>query len=153
MFNKNSQWQVSNPGLLMAEATAPPFVPQSLPITNKEVFQKSLDQYENEVMKIFNCNLNWPICLYDFTYKNKIPQYLCFRTSNNPPVIIEDYFKWGLKGIIQAMPSVNHSTIDKSEGLLMERGHHMCCEHDNFVNNFKLLFQKGDNALFMNSNL
>lgn len=47
----------------------------------KEVFLKALDQYENEVMKIFNCDVSWPLCLYDFTYKNKIPQFLCFRTS------------------------------------------------------------------------
>lgn len=39
----------------------------------KEVFLKALDQYENEVMKIFNCDTTWPLCLYDFTYKNKIP--------------------------------------------------------------------------------
>jgi hypothetical protein len=58
----------------------------------KEIFMKALDQYENEVMKIFNCDTQWPVCLYDFTYKNKIPQYLCFRTSYDPPFIIEEYF-------------------------------------------------------------
>lgn len=50
---------------------------------NKDIFQKSLDLYEKEVMEIFNCDTEWPICLYDFTYKNKIPQYLSFRTTNN----------------------------------------------------------------------
>ena len=41
---------------------------------NKEIFTKSLDKYENEVMQIFHCDAeSWPICLYDFTYKNKIP--------------------------------------------------------------------------------
>lgn len=58
----------------------------------KDVFLKALDQYENEVMKIFNCDTQWPLCLYDFTYKNKIPQFLCFRTSSEAPLIIEDYF-------------------------------------------------------------
>lgn len=44
-------------------------------------------------MRIFNCNYNeWPICLFDFTYKNKIPNFLCFRASNDSPIIIEDYF-------------------------------------------------------------
>jgi hypothetical protein len=58
-----------------------------------EIFFKSLDDYENEVMKVFNCCPGeWPLCLFDFTYKNKIPQFLCFRTSSDPPRIIDDYF-------------------------------------------------------------
>jgi len=24
-----------------------------------------------ELMKVFNCDPTWPVCLYDFTYKNK----------------------------------------------------------------------------------
>ena len=55
------------------------------------VFHKALDVYENELMLIFNCSEEWPICLYDFTYKNKIPQYLCFKTESYPS-IIEDHF-------------------------------------------------------------
>lgn len=61
-------------------------------LRDKDVFLKSLDKYENEVMKVFNCDIHWPLCLYDFTYKNRIPQFLCFRSSHSPPVIIEDYF-------------------------------------------------------------
>ena len=30
---------------------------------------------EGELMKVFNCNTEWPICLYDFTYKNKSNSY------------------------------------------------------------------------------
>ena len=59
---------------------------------NKDVFHKSLDTYENSLMDIFNCDQDWPICLYDFTYKNKIPQYLCFRTHKEAPTVIENYF-------------------------------------------------------------
>lgn len=61
-------------------------------LSQKEIFQKSLDKYENEVMKVFNCDPEWPLCLFDFTYKNKIPQFLCFRSSANPPNFIDDYF-------------------------------------------------------------
>jgi len=32
------------------------------------------------------------LCLYDFTYKNKIPQFLAFKTYNGKPPIIHDYF-------------------------------------------------------------
>lgn len=62
-----------------------------------DIFSKPLDQYENEVMKIFNCDPEWPICLFDFTYKNKIPSYLSFRASSSAPVIVENYFYSGHK--------------------------------------------------------
>lgn len=59
----------------------------------KEIYQKPLEKYEAEVMKIFNCKPeSWPVCLFDFTYKNKIPQFLCFRTSKEAPQFIDDYF-------------------------------------------------------------
>ena len=52
-----------------------------------------LDRYEIEVMKIFNCDhQNWPICLFDFTYKSKIPQYFCYKASKYPINFIENYF-------------------------------------------------------------
>jgi len=45
-------------------------------------------------MTIFNCDAeHWPICLYDFTYKNKIPQYLSFRTQTDLSLLLkENYF-------------------------------------------------------------
>lgn len=46
-------------------------------------------------MKSFNCDTRWPICLFDFTYKNKIPEYTCLRTSSSPPIVIVDYFYTG----------------------------------------------------------
>mmetsp|Transcript_16302 Transcript_16302/g.15664 ORF Transcript_16302/g.15664 Transcript_16302/m.15664 type:complete len:84 (+) Transcript_16302:193-444(+) len=40
----------------------------------KDIQFKPLDKYENEVINIFKCNpKDWPICLYDFTYKQKVP--------------------------------------------------------------------------------
>jgi hypothetical protein len=92
-------------------------------------------------MKIFNCDTEWPLCLYDFTYKNKIPQYLCFRTSSDPPYIIEEYFY--PEGIPVPHP-VKPQIKKKGEGLLMERGVHHCRHHPTFVDNFKVLFYKAD---------
>ena len=53
---------------------------------------KSLDQFESEIMQIFNCNPDWPICLFDFTFKNRIPNFIVLKSVDYPSMIIEDYF-------------------------------------------------------------
>ena len=59
----------------------------------QQLMYKSLDQYENEVMKIFNCDHeHWPLCLFDFTYQHKIPSFLCYRSSYDSPHFIDNYF-------------------------------------------------------------
>lgn len=42
-----------------------------------------MDLYERDLMKIFNCDTEWPICLFDFTVKNKNPTYIALRVQNN----------------------------------------------------------------------
>lgn len=118
-------------------------------------------------MKVFNCDPQWPICLYDFTYKNKIPQFLCFRASQDPPFIIEDYFSIENSSHISPAKSKKSSMAKSSmskkstaecysgttEGLLMERGYHMCSSNPCFTRHFKVLFDHCDNDLFCNMNL
>lgn len=54
-----------------------------------------MEDFEKDVMQMFNCDSDWPICLFDFTYKNRIPNYLCFKTQNNfKSLIIENYFEF-----------------------------------------------------------
>lgn len=59
--------------------------------TTNELYYKPLEQYEEEVMRIFNCSPEWPICLFDFTYKNKIPNYIILKSCSEPPKIIDNY--------------------------------------------------------------
>jgi len=71
---------------------------------NDELVKKPLDQFEQEVMQMFDCNPEWPICLYDFTYKNRIPEYLAFRVREAPK-IINDYFGGnGHTGLLESSP-------------------------------------------------
>ena len=52
-----------------------------------------MDKYERDLMKIFNCNTSWQICLFDFAFKNKNPTYLCFRVANDlNTYAYENYF-------------------------------------------------------------
>ena len=34
-------------------------------------------------MSSFDCNPDWPICIYDFTFKNRNPNYLTFKVKND----------------------------------------------------------------------
>ena len=39
---------------------------------------KGMEELENQLMKTFDCDSQWPVCLYDFTYKNRIPTFFAF---------------------------------------------------------------------------
>lgn len=46
-------------------------------------------------MDLFDCDPKWPICLFDFTYKNKVPHYLCFKVGGDLRSFIKDnYFEF-----------------------------------------------------------
>lgn len=42
-----------------------------------------MDKFERDLMKIFNCDPEWPVCLYDFTFKTKNPTYFALRVAND----------------------------------------------------------------------
>ena len=59
---------------------------------NLAIQKKSPDTHSLSDSKEMQCNVNWPICLYDHTFKNRITSYLCFRTSSNLE-IFDNYFQ------------------------------------------------------------
>lgn len=44
------------------------------------------------MIEVFKCDPNWQLCLYDFTLKLKIPEFLCYRSSTEPVTLIPHYF-------------------------------------------------------------
>lgn len=51
------------------------------------------DKAERNYMQFFNCNPEWPICLYDFSFKSKCPTYFAFRVGKPlQTFVIDDYF-------------------------------------------------------------
>lgn len=41
----------------------------------------------------FHCeNSHWPVCLFDFTFKSILPEYLAYRAKPRTYQVIEDYF-------------------------------------------------------------
>ena len=79
-------------------------------------------------MDIFNCDPKWPICLFDFTYKNKVPNHLCFKVGGDLTDLIKDNY-------FEAADCPPNRTSDKEklnfdkmteQDLLIERNNHLC---------------------------
>ena len=52
-----------------------------------------MEKFEQDLMSIYNCDSSWPICLFDFTFKNQCPKYVAFRVQKAlDTFVIDDYF-------------------------------------------------------------
>lgn len=107
-------------------------------------------------MKVFNCNPEWPICLYDFTFKNKCNQFLIMKTKRNlKDYVIEDYIL--PNGVDRG---AEHKYEFSEHDVVRENSVHMCCNKNGqndtqkkFTRNFKILFMKNQEFLFKNKNI
>ena len=128
---------------------------------NGALINSNLDHRQHELMKVFNCNPDWPICIYDFTFKNKSTQFLTMKCKKNlSDYVVEDYF-----GQRKVNSKLKRNNLKETElDVLREHMHHLCCCQNNsskqekeliykFLRNFKILFIKSDNFLFKNKNL
>jgi hypothetical protein len=58
-----------------------------------KLINSNLDKKERELMSIFDCNPKWPLCLYDFTFKNRNDKYIAMLARRSlKEYIIDDYF-------------------------------------------------------------
>jgi hypothetical protein len=112
-----------------------------------------MNDVANNLMDIFNCNKDWQICLYDFTYKNKICNYFCYRVRNDlTKYIKENYFIFDeIKSSVlsETTKYTMMFTVDTNE-LLIERGNHICFSCQDFEMKFKHLFNNTHDLLFIN---
>lgn len=46
---------------------------------NLAIYQFASEAPQADIMKIFNCNPAWPICLYDYMFKNKSVEFLAMK--------------------------------------------------------------------------
>ena len=108
-------------------------------------------------MTIYNCNSSWPICLFDFTFKNQCPKYVAFRMQKTlDTFVIEDYFHpesaHGRNSSSKVRPEQAPQSLIPFGELLIQRNKHLCCnaEHPDFVKHFKMRFTAQDDDLFDN---
>lgn len=112
---------------------------------------ETLDQSQQELMSVFNCNTAWPVCLFDFTVKSKCPNFFVFRVQ--PPLdsfVKQDYFYAGGSPAVGGLYKPSKQPELLPQNLLIERNHHLCSAHKNFERNFKTRFTAADSKLFDN---
>lgn len=84
-----------------------------------------MDKYERDLMKIFCCSPEWPICLFDFTQKNRNPTYLSLRVKRNlTEYLIADYFFTYLDE--NSKKVLERRSETSRDDMLIERNQHMC---------------------------
>jgi hypothetical protein len=52
----------------------------------------TFDILKQECVEALTCKEKWPVCLFDFSYKNKVPEFFVFRVHSSRVVICEDHF-------------------------------------------------------------
>ena len=107
-------------------------------------------------MSIFDCDPDWPSCLYDYTVKNLCPKYIAMRvqTPLNKLVIEDHFFSKDQAKQADELRSVHIANEERSEPpvvppfreLVIERDRHICqdMQHPNFVPYFRKRFQAQD---------
>ena len=99
------------------------------------------------------CNINWPICIYDHNHQSRYISYLAFRCANEPK-IIDDYFditsfsfdKFHKDNKDLSSDLNNEFLIPETlkqkayNSLVIERNCHYCTNKD-FVNKIKKLLE------------
>jgi hypothetical protein len=57
------------------------------------IISSSIGVYEKQLMTVYNCDPEWPVCLYDFSFKNRVPNYFCLKVKKPmTSYIIPEYF-------------------------------------------------------------
>ena len=77
---------------------------------------------EVNVMRTFNCDPAWPICLYDFTYKGKSNEFSTMRCKKHlGQYVVDDYFT--PKGVDKTKES---RMKDDPTDVVRESNPHLC---------------------------
>lgn len=53
---------------------------------------KTFDITKAEAVEALKCDKNWPVCLFDFTYKNKVPEFFVFKAERSTYNIFDNHF-------------------------------------------------------------
>ena len=58
-----------------------------------KIMSQNMESNEMDLMKAFNCDPSWPVCLFDFTYKNSCNSFQIMRCQKMlTEYVVEDYF-------------------------------------------------------------
>ena len=118
-------------------------------------------EIEKNLMAIYKCKPEFPICIYDFTFKNRNPNQFVFKVKNNLKGYLNmDYIKVAeVPNEEEKEPTITKQTfvhvkkpINKGEDteLMVVRNIHLCQEHPQFEENFANRYRLSDPDLLTN---
>ena len=94
-----------------------------------------MDLYENDLMAIYNCQGDWPICLYDYTYQSSNPEQIVMRVGHDLHSLIkpDHFFERCVSGRVRDVQTKQPqfapkplSQKQKDLELVIERNKHLC---------------------------
>jgi hypothetical protein len=83
-------------------------------------------------MTVYNCDPLWPVCLYDYSFKNRVPNYFVLKVENNLTEYINpNYFALGhrkdsFRHDAYFTIALNGKRTVNDDELLIERHYHLC---------------------------
>ena len=109
-------------------------------------------------MDIYDCDPKWPVCIFDFTFKNINPRAVTFKVYGElSDHLKEDYFysQDGLDQLLHGKGAAAGDTLHsrKHEDLLIQRNHHVCKHDKAFVEAFKRRYEGADPAMMDSDSL
>lgn len=118
-----------------------------------DVNPKDMKNYETEVVLNNWCDPNWPICLYDFLYKDKLKNHFWLRTGTIN--VVDDYFgdengdnEMVDSAIANFESKLYNDARDQYHNLLIERKNHFWNIDDHELK-FKSLFKENVLEFFL----
>ena len=104
-----------------------------------------------------NCNLDWPLCIYDKEYRYKYIDYFVFKSLDQPN-LINDYFFSQCDNIFDDKINDNLNSKDIFRNLLIERRSHFCEVKTNNLSKSNSIFddsevQEENNLIKGNNNI
>lgn len=105
-------------------------------------YDKGKDYLENA--HLLECSPEWPLCLYDHTYKSRCVTYFAFRAKGENE-FIDDYLlrepKEASKDFKESMEEAKAGSIEAYNALVIERNKHYC-DNKTFVEKVKRLLEE-----------
>lgn len=57
-----------------------------------QIFAQPSDNYIPGLMRFYKCDPSWPICVYDFTHRNRNPKFTTLRVQQPLNSLIRDQY-------------------------------------------------------------
>ncbi|CDW84002.1 tbc1 domain family member 2b [Stylonychia lemnae] len=112
--------------------------------------------FESQAVHNYKCDCSWPICLYDFTFKQIYPQFFCFKTAEDIHIVPDHFSTQKFDQIVMKIRSDSNETVMYRKNSQIDEcddevPQHMIVQDDgaNFENNIRQSFKRTSDTLHL----